>query len=56
MNIEKGDYMKVRNISIGYTFKKLPSVTNIESIRVYAQAFNSILLPSIPDLTLKYQV
>jgi TonB-linked SusC/RagA family outer membrane protein len=38
--IEKGDYMKIRNISIGYTFKKLPSVTNIESIRVYAQAFN----------------
>jgi hypothetical protein len=32
--------MKIRNISIGYTFKKLPSVTNIESIRVYAQAFN----------------
>jgi TonB-dependent starch-binding outer membrane protein SusC len=38
--IEKGDYMKIRNLSIGYTFKKLPSVTNISSIRVYAQAFN----------------
>lgn len=38
--IEKGDYMKVRSISAGYTFKKLPSVTNIESIRVYAQIFN----------------
>ena len=39
-NIEKGDYLKVRNISAGYTFKKLPSITNIESIRVYAQIFN----------------
>ena len=38
--VEKGDYMKVRNISAGYTFRKLPSVTNIESIRVYAQVFN----------------
>ncbi len=38
--IENGDYMKVRNISIGYTIKKLPSVTNIESIRIYFQAFN----------------
>jgi TonB-linked SusC/RagA family outer membrane protein len=39
-NIEKGDYLKVRNISAGYTFKKLPSVTSIESIRLYAQVFN----------------
>jgi len=38
--IEKGDYMKVRSMSAGYTFKKLPSVTGIESIRVYAQVFN----------------
>jgi len=38
--IEKGDYVKVRSISAGYTFKKLPSVTSIESIRVYAQIFN----------------
>jgi len=39
-NIEKGNYLKVRNISAGYTFKKLPSVTSIESIRLYAQVFN----------------
>jgi len=38
--IEKGDYMKIRSMSAGYTFKKLPSVTGIESIRVYAQVFN----------------
>lgn len=40
-NIEKGDYVKVRNVSLGYTFRKLPSVTNIESIRLYAQLFNA---------------
>ena len=40
-NIEKGDYVKVRTVSAGYTFRKLPSVTNIESIRLYAQIFNA---------------
>jgi TonB-linked SusC/RagA family outer membrane protein len=38
--IEKGDYLKVRSLSAGYTFRKLPSVTGIESIRIYAQVFN----------------
>jgi len=40
-NIERGDYVKVRNLSLGYTFKKLPAVTNIERIRLYAQIFNA---------------
>ena len=40
-NIEKGNYVKVRNLSLGYTFRKLPSVTNIETIRLYAQVFNA---------------
>jgi TonB-linked SusC/RagA family outer membrane protein len=39
-NIERGDYVKIRNISAGYTFKKLPGVLNIEKIRLYAQVFN----------------
>ncbi len=39
-NIEKGGYVKVRNISLGYTFKKLPAITNIQNIRLYAQVFN----------------
>ena len=38
--IEKGDYLKVRSLSAGYTFRKLPSVTGIENIRIYAQVFN----------------
>ena len=40
-NIEKGDYLKARNISLGYTFKGLPAVTRIEKIRLYAQVFNA---------------
>jgi hypothetical protein len=39
-NVEKGDYMKVRNISMGYTFKNLPDMLNIQSIRLYASGFN----------------
>ncbi len=39
-NIEKGGYVKVRNVSLGYSFRKLPAITNIESIRLYAQVFN----------------
>ncbi|MBG0861218.1 MAG: TonB-dependent receptor [Bacteroidales bacterium] len=42
-NIERGDYVKVRSISAGYTFRKLPTVTNIESIRLYAQIFNAFV-------------
>jgi TonB-dependent starch-binding outer membrane protein SusC len=38
--IEKGDYVKVRNMSLGYTIKKFPAITGIENIRVYAQIFN----------------
>lgn len=38
--VEKGDYVKIRNLSFGYTIKKLPAVTSIESIRIYAQVFN----------------
>ncbi len=41
-NIEKGDYLKVRNISLGYTFKNiLPGAMKIESLRVYGQVFNA---------------
>lgn len=40
-NIEKGDYLKARNVSLGYTFKGLPAVTRIEKIRLYAQVFNA---------------
>lgn len=42
-NVEKGDYVKVRNISIGYSFKNLPAVTKIEKIRLYAQVFNAFV-------------
>ncbi len=40
-NVERGDYMKVRTASLGYTFNKLPRNLNIEKIRLYAQVFNA---------------
>jgi len=40
-NVEKGDYLKVRNVSLGYTFKKLPGVLEINSVRLYAAVFNA---------------
>lgn len=44
-NIEKGDYLKFRNISLGYTFKNVwPTGMNFEKIRVYAQVFNAFIL------------
>lgn len=41
-NIEKGDYLKVRSLSAGYTFKNLmPGVLNLERLRIYGQVFNA---------------
>jgi TonB-linked SusC/RagA family outer membrane protein len=40
-NIENGDYLKVRNITLGYTFKKFPASLNIQNVRLYAQVFNA---------------
>jgi hypothetical protein len=42
-NVEKAGYVKLRNISAGYTFKKLPGGLKIESIRIYAQVFNAFV-------------
>jgi TonB-linked SusC/RagA family outer membrane protein len=43
-NIEKGNYAKVRTISLGYTFKKLPEITGIDNIRLYGQVFNAFVI------------
>jgi TonB-linked SusC/RagA family outer membrane protein len=43
-NIERGDYLKIRNISLGYTFKNImPDVLNISTLRVYGQVFNAFM-------------
>lgn len=43
-NIEKGDYLKVRSLSAGYSFRNImPGVLNIERLRVYGQVFNAFL-------------
>jgi hypothetical protein len=36
--------MKVRNVSLGYTFKNIPTVIGIEKIRLYAQVFNALVI------------
>jgi hypothetical protein len=41
-NVEKGDFLKVRNIGLGYTLKNnFLKKANISSIRLYAQMFNA---------------
>ena len=40
-NVEDAGYAKLRNISLGYTFKKLPASIGIEKVRLYAQVFNA---------------
>lgn len=47
-NIIKGDFVKLRNISVGYTFKHFPSVLNISSVRLYAQVFNAYVFTKYP--------
>ncbi len=42
-NIERGDYMKVRSISLGYSLKNLPGDLSIERIRLYGQVFNALV-------------
>lgn len=44
-NVEKGDYLKIRNISLGYSFNNVwPTGINIERIRLYAQVFNAFVI------------
>jgi len=41
MWLEKGDYLALKNISIGYTFKNLQvSTAKFPDIRVYASCYN----------------
>lgn len=47
-NVVRGDYVKVRNISLGYTFRKLPQITNIQSVRLYTQVFNAFVFTKYP--------
>jgi hypothetical protein len=44
-NVEKGDFIRMRNISLGYTFKKgLLEKAKISSARLYAQVQNAFLI------------
>lgn len=45
-NVEKGDFLKVRNISIGYNLKNnyLAGNLGISSLRIFAQVFNAFVI------------
>ncbi|MEA5461993.1 TonB-dependent receptor [Arcicella sp. LKC2W] len=44
-NVEKGDFIRMRNISLGYTFKKgLLEKAKISSLRLYAQVQNAFII------------
>ena len=45
-NIERGDFMRVRNITLSYNFAQLPFLRNngINGLRLYAQVQNAFLL------------
>ncbi len=41
-NMERGDFVKVRNLSLGYTLKNnLLKRANVSSLRIYSQIFNA---------------
>jgi hypothetical protein len=42
-NVERGDYMKVRNFSLGYSFRDIPGNFDIDNVRVYGQIFNAFV-------------
>jgi TonB-dependent starch-binding outer membrane protein SusC len=44
-NVERGDYLKVRNLSAGYTFRGgIMSGWGVERLRVYSQVFNAFVI------------
>lgn len=50
--VEDGDYLRLKNISLGYTFGKLPFLekAGISKLRVYAQAQNLFVLTGYEGL------
>ena len=56
--IEKGDYLRLKNIGFGYTFKPKKSENSISSIRAYAQIQNVFVLTAFtgldPEITSSY--
>jgi len=42
-NVEKGNFLKIRNISAGYSFTNFPEITGIDRIRLYGQIFNAFV-------------
>lgn len=47
--LDKSDYLRLKNIELGYTFRKLPTCTAIKSLRVYLQASNLLTITSLKN-------
>jgi TonB-linked SusC/RagA family outer membrane protein len=56
--IEKGDYLRLKNVTLGYTFKPKSSLIGLSSIRAYAQVQNAFVLTAFtgldPEMTSSY--
>jgi hypothetical protein len=42
-NVERGDYLKVRSFSAGYTFKNFLKQFGFQNLRIYTQVFNAFV-------------
>jgi len=52
MWVEKGDYLALKNISLGYTFKNLQvSTAKLPEIRLYASCYNAFYITGYTGYT-----
>lgn len=56
--IEKGDYLRLKNISFGYTYKPKNKIIGLSSVRAYAQVQNVFVITAFtgldPEITSSY--
>ena len=56
--IEKGDYLRLKNITFGYTYKPKSKFIGLSSIRAYAQVQNPFVITAFtgldPEITSSY--
>jgi len=56
--VEKGDYLRLKNVSLGYTFKFKKEKSGLSSLRLYGQVQNAFVLTAYtgldPELTSSY--
>jgi TonB-linked SusC/RagA family outer membrane protein len=50
INLEKGDYLKIQNITLGYDFKRLLPKVPLQQLRLYVQAQNLYTFTGYPGM------